>query len=85
MARKGPGKSDREGISLVREDVPDAAREWFESKADSPQCPHGCRYIFVKILFHIPVVFVGFRRQAAFRLSFAPPVPVATRRGPASP
>ena len=39
MARKGPGKSDQEGISLVREDVPDAAREWFESKARQPAVP----------------------------------------------
>ena len=39
MARKEPGKSGREGISPVREDVPDAAREWFESKAGQPAVP----------------------------------------------
>ena len=46
MAQKGPGKSDREGISLVKlmKMFPndDAAREWFESKIwpDNPQCPY---------------------------------------------
>ena len=45
MAHKAPGKSDREGISLVRlvKLYPDdeAARVWFESKIwpDGPYCP----------------------------------------------
>ena len=46
MTRKGPGKSDREGISLVKLmkvfPTDDAAREWFEARIwpHGPHCPH---------------------------------------------
>lgn len=46
MAHKAPGKSDREGISLVKlmKMFPndDIARDWFEHKiwVDGPHCPH---------------------------------------------
>lgn len=48
MTHKGPGKSDREGISLVKPmkmfPTGDAAREWFEARIwpHGPHCPH-CR------------------------------------------
>ena len=46
MTHKGPGKSDREGISLVKLmkmfPTDDAAREWFEARIwpHGPHCPH---------------------------------------------
>ena len=46
MTRKGPRKSDREGISLVKLmkvfPTDDAAREWFEARIwpHGPHCPH---------------------------------------------
>lgn len=46
MTHKGPGKSDREGISLVKLmkmfPTGDAAREWFEARIwpHGPYCPH---------------------------------------------
>ena len=46
MTRKGPGKSDREGISLVKLmkvfPTDDAAREWFDARIwpHGPHCPH---------------------------------------------
>ena len=46
MTRKGPGKSDREGILLVKLmkmfPTDDAAREWFEARIwpHGPHCPH---------------------------------------------
>ena len=46
MTHKGPGKSDREGISLVKLmkmfPTDDAAREWFEAGIwpHGPHCPH---------------------------------------------